>query len=564
MVIVYAAPSDVLRLGQDVDVEGTLDTLPNGLRVITNPRVIGYYNESGSLLQQCPPTKSLPGFTAPWQWKADLPPATDPDPTGQPVPGEPNLALPPPPVPHDTVASLLQDAVLGTSAALECKKVIDKGNDPVLGDYLIIGDDHSSSAVKIYVGSNSQSEETQSLGAVSAGATSTAQADDTQTQRVNNVSGQVQLVGTQLALVLDGSPNFDTQGLPGDLQTVDGGTIAYAKSLADSSTASRSLACRSVAAQSLADSPTTNIQNVIVIDYDPASKVAYVENADRSAGMRIDCSGNQAVESGSVVTVEGTLQTTSDGERELYLTSPAVKSSADKVTLNPLGMTNLSLGGSDFNKLTPGVNYPLPGSGLYNKGLLVKIWGCVTAVDELAGYFYIDDGSKVSDYGVKVAWNAQGGVSSLPAVGEYVAGIVGISSSEEVGPNQYARLLRLRYLARPVVTGTALSHLAVLSWAPQDQASYRVYRGDSESGPFSLVATVSGGQFSDTGLINGQTYYYEVCSVDSAIAGAMSQVVDLTPTGGATTVTSEVDSTTSTYSYTVRLSRQQRVCVRSS
>ena len=495
MIIVYAAPSDVLRLGYDVDIEGTLDTMPNGVRIIRNPRVIGYYSESGDLLRRCPYVKSL--TTPPWQWKAELPPATDPNPAGQPVPGEPNLELPSPPIYHDTVASLLQNAVPGTSALLQCKKV-SEGNDPVYGDFLIVEDDLSSSAVKVYCGTSSQPTMNEL----------TVEADDT--ERVNNVSGQVQLVGTELALVLDEGPNFDTQGLPGGLQTVNGGTTSFAKSFADGSTAT--------------------IQDVIVTDYDPLNGVGYVEDADCSSGIRIVCGGFGALEFGSVVTVAGSLQTNSGGEREFHLTSPAMNSSTDKITIAPLVMVNRSLGGSSFNNLTPGINYPTPGYGLNNKGLLVKIFGRVTAVDEPAGCFYLDDGSTSMDGGpVKVLWNVEGDASSIPTVGEFLTGVVGISSSEAVGPDQYARLLRLRYLARPVVTGMALSGFTALGWTPQDYASYRVYRGESESGPFDLVATVSGGTFSDIGLTNGKTYYYKVCAVDSFIAGDMSQVLALTP-----------------------------------
>jgi len=307
------------------------------------------------------------------------------------------------------------------------------------------------------------------------------------------------------------------------LQTVSSGTIAFAKSLADG--------------------VTVSIPDVIVADYDPAAKTAYVEDANRSGGIRVHFSGSQAVERGATVSITGTLNTNSDGERELLVGDRGIiVISAPISTLQPLGMINVCLGGSSFNELTPCINYPTPASGLYNKGLLVKIWGRVTAVNQAGGYFYVDDGSAIPNgsgpIGVKVVWNAEGGAAAVPSVGDYLSDLVGISSSTAVGPGQYARLLRLRYLARLAVAGSAVSKSVTLNWTTADHTSYHVVRALGNNGPYTLVADTTTGSFKDTGLTNGTTYYYRVSALESGIEGSASEILALTPTSGASPVTS--------------------------
>lgn len=520
-IIVSAIPPDALRLGQYVDIEGTLGTLPNSMRVILNPRVIGYYDQFGNLLKGGPRMKSITGIT-PWLWKADIALPTETVPSGEPLPGEPNLDLPPAPVYHDSIASLLTSA--GSSGArLECKRIVGQGIDPVYGTYLVLGDDFSPATIKVF--SSGLATRSASSAAVASG----------ETARVNEISGQVNTVGGETVLVLDEGQLFNPEGLSGSMQTVSSGTTAFAKSLADG--------------------VTVSIPDVIVTDYDPAAKVAYVQDANRSGGMRVFLDGSQAIQRGSTVSITGTLSTNSDGEREL-LAGNIVVTSASLSTVKPLAMINVSLGGSSFNEMTPGINYPSPAGGLYNKGLLVKIWGRVTAVNQAAAYFYVDDGSAIPNdsgnpMGVKVVWNAEGGAASVPAQGDYLSDLVGISGSMAVGPGQYARLLRLRYLARLAVTGSTLSNSVTLNWTTADHTSYRVVRSLSNNGPYSLVADTNTGSFVDTGLTNGTTYYYRVSALESGIEGAASEILALTPTGGSPTVTSEYDPDTSTYTYTV-------------
>ena len=66
----------------------------------------------------------------------------------------------------------------------------------------------------------------------------------------------------------------------------------------------------------------------------------------------------------------------------------------DPIAVAPLGIGLRAVGGTGLNPYAPGV---LDGVGLNNLGLLVTVWGKVTQRDRLLQYFYIDDGSGITD-----------------------------------------------------------------------------------------------------------------------------------------------------------------------
>ena len=56
-----------------------------------------------------------------------------------------------------------------------------------------------------------------------------------------------------------------------------------------------------------------------------------------------------------------------------------------------------------------------------------------------------------------------------------------------------------------------------LAWSVSNGAtSYRVKRSTTNGGPYTVVATVSGTGYTDTGLANRATYYYVVSAVNGA------------------------------------------------
>ncbi len=59
--------------------------------------------------------------------------------------------------------------------------------------------------------------------------------------------------------------------------------------------------------------------------------------------------------------------------------------------------------------------------------------------------------------------------------------------------------------------------------------SYNVYRSDLQVGPYSLIATPIGTTYQDTGLTNGQTYWYKVSANNSAGEGPKTSSISSSP-----------------------------------
>ena len=494
-IIVYAAAPAELRRGQTVDVGGILSTLPNGQRAIINPRIVGYLNAAGDLMVRGGVIKPLSTATN-WQWKADLTPAGPPENGETLLAGEPNIDPLPKPVFEPTISGILADgqSAAGRNIKLDCKKIISKGTDPVYGSFIVLGEDNSSSTIRAYI------SDTENSGLLT---------------RLNTLDGQVKYQNDQTVIAVDSGPDFDPQDYTGGVQDVATKSISYARTFEDGT--------------------DITIQNKRITENDQS--ILYVQDLDRSAGIRVVYNDTQplALDRGATVDITGTLITNSDGERQIITNAGGISVlSPVGAVAKPIGISNKALGGGDFNMYTTGINYPAPVSELYNKGLFVKIWGKVTAIDPSARYFYIDDGSAIDNgpdkpTGVKVVWNTDGEVTSLPSVGDYLTDVIGISSSEELEPGKYARLLRIRKIATPVVTGTAFDKLVELSWDAQDHTSYNIYRSTDESGPFNLIKTVYSGSYSDNNVSNGTTYYYKVTAKTSEIEGPASAVIGLTP-----------------------------------
>ncbi len=136
----------------------------------------------------------------------------------------------------------------------------------------------------------------------------------------------------------------------------------------------------------------------------------YVEAANRSAGIRV--STDKVVPEGAQVTVAGALGTL-NGERQITASDVFVESTGNELP-DPLG--------------TVGRSFKV---GLDNTGLLVRVWGTITATPEGSGYFYVDDGSNLQDgsgnIGIKVC-----GTPPADPVGKRVS-VTGISGAELEG-----------------------------------------------------------------------------------------------------------------------------------
>ena len=103
-----------------------------------------------------------------------------------------------------------------------------------------------------------------------------------------------------------------------------------------------------------------------------------------------------------------------------------------------------------------------------------------------------------------------------------------------------------------------------LSWTPAvNSGGYNVNRSDTHLGPYTQVGTLAGTNFTDTTVVNGNTYYYVVVATNSlgnspnspeAVGKPNPLVVNIVAVGGTNQITLTWDSLPSAASYTVRRS----------
>lgn len=176
----------------------------------------------------------------------------------------------------------------------------------------------------------------------------------------------------------------------------------------------------------------------------PVRNYVYIQEEDRSSGIKMDVTNFDSVPLGSKITVSGNLQTAS-GETQLSLKSLTVASPAPEPLAlpKPLVITGKLVGSGSL-----GVQPALSGSaGLTTVGLRVRIAGQITGTGATptqdAMVSYIDDGSGVlndslamlggtSCAGVKVVYPA-GGTILYPTYYGAVTGTAGLDYDDFVG-----------------------------------------------------------------------------------------------------------------------------------
>lgn len=233
------------------------------------------------------------------------------------------------------------------------------------------------------------------------------------------------------------------------------------------------------------------------------------------------------VATGDTVDVEGELAT-DDGERVVDASSTTL---VDIASVASVGLNGRSLAGGNFNVFTPGAHGAY---GLNNVGLLVGVWGRVTAVG--SDYFYLDDGSNCDDGsgsgGVRVV-NVSG---YMPGADDYVAvtGVSGLATYD----TDLARTVRLARTvdlsgicptlppANLTVAPTGSGKLTLYWSGVCGATGYNVYRG-TISGGENYYTPVNGGTpvttesysgsgvytYTDTALTDGVEYFYTVKAV---------------------------------------------------
>lgn len=181
----------------------------------------------------------------------------------------------------------------------------------------------------------------------------------------------------------------------------------------------------------------------------------YVEDSNRATGIRVETT-ETGIAQGDKVTISGTLDKAGTGLIERRIVADKVWSFGTTTVPQPLGMANLNVGGQAPAD-TVGVTL---GAGLYNTGILVRVWGRVKYVG--SNYFYLYDGSNFQNgnnlegpiivpldgsdipttHPSVVGLRVYCGTLNKPGIDDYVS-ITGISSTSIIGSN-IVRCIRLR------------------------------------------------------------------------------------------------------------------------
>jgi hypothetical protein len=376
--LVMTQPSPELRMGQTIDVEGTISTLEDGRRAIVNPTVLGYTDEEGNLLLSGPRMK---GFDEPfpWEWKIDLT-----------VSGEFLMSGTPREELLDSLSEELCETIAdakavsdGTAVELRCKPItsIDSG-------FFIMGEDGSSDTLKVYY----------------SGTVSVA-------DRIRTITGTIQTEDSERVLDVDSGPEYDPQIFVGSIQTATDGTIEWVKTWPDGHV--------------FGSGDITD--KIVTRDW---TDYFYIEQDDRSCGIRIEKTAHGRHRDDKV-DIEGTLGTNSDLERYIAATTVTLNGSG---SLTPVLMIQRSLGGGDCAYLpgppASGQRGTKDAHGVNNIGLLLTALGKVTVIDTGSPpqWVRIDDGSLVEP---KIAYPPYG-----ISVDDYVI-VSGISSCEYDDENDW-------------------------------------------------------------------------------------------------------------------------------
>jgi hypothetical protein len=170
-------------------------------------------------------------------------------------------------------------------------------------------------------------------------------------------------------------------------------------------------------AKTTADGRPVGLKGKVVTAIFSADGCIYIEDADRSSGIRVVNPGT-GLAVGDRVDVTGTMGTRSLSgySSERQISSATVTRVSSGIPLQPIGVVCRDLGGEAVPPLVPGVN---GGVGLNNMGLLAQIAGKVTYI--VSSYIYVDDGSNIQDISGRTGVMVKCPGTPTVAVGDMVA-----------------------------------------------------------------------------------------------------------------------------------------------
>lgn len=188
-------------------------------------------------------------------------------------------------------------------------------------------------------------------------------------------------------------------------------------------------------AKAMPDKRRVRLNDIVVSAIYPASFAVQAE--DRSSG--IICMGTTTAQVGDRCTVTGETST-SNGSRVLI--NPEVTSITPGEPPQPLALVGRSMGGGEAGLQGAVVDDAAAGrfaKGLSNVGLLMRITGKVDYIDPTQVFFYLDDGSQISDGSGQVGVRVDMVGLPLPSLGTDVTA-TGVCSTTTIN-NKTVRLL---------------------------------------------------------------------------------------------------------------------------
>jgi len=226
------------------------------------------------------------------------------------------------------------------------------------------------------------------------------------------------------------------------LETTDSSSIPSPPELANSPPENPELdaPANSISGAKLADDQSTVacIDKIVTAVFrDPETQEIeyfYIEEPDRSSGIKVVPQSSVSVKRTDVVTIQGTVFSGA-ATGECYISASQVEVNGCALLPKPLGMPQRSTAGGSFG-LQPALsvntesNPAIVGSGLNPVGLRVRLWGRVTEVIDAQTYL-IDDGSGLvrgENPGTKIAYH--GALHPTYQVADYVAGVTGVLGAE--------------------------------------------------------------------------------------------------------------------------------------
>lgn len=145
--------------------------------------------------------------------------------------------------------------------------------------------------------------------------------------------------------------------------------------------------------RSMPDGSVVDLKNVVVSGVFSTEGYFYVQQPDRSSGIRVASAGT-GLAAGDRVNVSGIVATRvlSGQPSEREIRNASFTKTASGAPPAPLSMSNRALGGEPAGPMVPGV---INGMGLNNIGLLVRLTGRITF--RLSNIIHIEDGSGILD-----------------------------------------------------------------------------------------------------------------------------------------------------------------------